>query len=211
MFFSAIAFCHFKSAIISKADSSISTTKTGVVLFHDKNRNKFMNMLELVKQGYASDPPNVSMYIPKTDRFGRKLIDKDGLTLYRSIRGTSNLESLHQYLTTSFGHTVAGPWYSDVLLAIVRHFYNWRMSIKNRPNFPTLMHYNGLMIDRINNLYELIFGHTKHRDWGHYNDLAGEIGYVVTKKQQNDFFSYQWVGPKRGHCRSLSDKIKTPV
>ena len=124
-------------------------------------------MLELVKQDYASDPSNISMYIPKTDRYGKPLIDKDGLILYRSIRVTSNLESLHQYLTTSFGHTVAGPWYSDVLLAIMRHFYNWRMSMKNCSNFLTLMHCNGLMIDRINNLYELIFGHTKHRDWTH--------------------------------------------
>ena len=27
-------------------------------------------------------------------------------------------------------------------------------------------------------------------------NLAGKIGYVVTKKQQNDFFTNQWVGPK---------------
>lgn len=79
----------------------------------------------------------------KTDRFGRIMIDRDGLPLYRSIRGTSNLESIHQYLTTSFGHTMAGPWYSDSLLAILRHFLNWRMSRKNRPNFPNLMHYDG--------------------------------------------------------------------
>ena len=85
-------------------------------------------MLDLVKKGYASDPPNCAMCIQKKDEHGRKLVDKDGLTLYRSIRGTSNLESLHQYLTTSFGHTVSGPYYSDSLLAIVRHQYNWMMS-----------------------------------------------------------------------------------
>ena len=93
-------------------------------------------MLELVKKGYASDPPGMAMYLPKTDSYGRPLIDKDGLKLYRSVRGTSNLESLHQYLTTSFGHTVAGPMYSDELLTIVRHQYNWRMSLKNHPGFP---------------------------------------------------------------------------
>ena len=77
-------------------------TKTGVILFHDKNKKKFNNMLEMVKKGYASDPVNIAMYIAKTNRHGIPLVDKDGLTLYRSIRGTSNLESLHQYLTTSF-------------------------------------------------------------------------------------------------------------
>ena len=99
-------------------------TQTGVILFHDKNRKKFKNMLDMFRKGYASDPPSMAMYIHKTDNFGRRMVDKDGLALYRSIRGTSNLKSLHQYLTTSFGHTVAGPWYSDSLLAVVRHFYN---------------------------------------------------------------------------------------
>lgn len=82
------------------------------------------------------------------------MVDKDGLILYRSLRGTSNLESLHQYLTTSFGHTAAGPLYSDCLLTLVRHYYNWRMSLKNRPGFPQLIHYDGIMIDRINCYYE---------------------------------------------------------
>ena len=155
-------------------------TQTGVALFHEKNKRKFMNMLELVKKGYGSDPPKISMYIPKTDRFGKPIVDRDGLTLYRSIRGTSNLESLHQYLTTSFGHTIAGPWYSDILLTIVRHFYNWRMSMKNRPNFSNLTHYNGLLIDRINNLYELIYGHTKNRDWSTYNEnLPSQLTFGI--------------------------------
>ena len=81
-------------------------------------------MLAMVKKGYASDPPSLSMYIPKTNSYGESMVDKDGLVLYRSIKGTSNLESLYQYLTTSFGCTMAGPWYSDILLAVVRHFYN---------------------------------------------------------------------------------------
>ena len=76
-------------------------------------------MLEVFKKGYASDPQGYSMYVTKTNNFRIKMVDKDGLTLYRSLQGTSNLESLHQYLTTSFGHTKAGPWYSDVLLTVV--------------------------------------------------------------------------------------------
>ena len=99
------------------------------------------------------------------------MVDKDGLALYRSLRGTSNLESLHQYLTTSFGHTKAGPWYSDLLLTVLRHFYNWRVSQKNRPNFPNLNHYDGLLIDCINNLYEQIYGFRKHRGWVSFNEI----------------------------------------
>ena len=124
----------------------------------------------MVKKGYASDPLNVPMYFKKTNKYGRVMIDKDGLTLYRSVQGTSNLESLHQYLTTSFGHTMAGPYYSDILLTVVRYFYNWRMSRKNRPGFPPLQHYNGLMVDRINVLYETIFGYCKYIDWQPFNE-----------------------------------------
>ena len=160
-------------------------SKKNTKLFNDRARKKFENVLELVKQGYASDPEHMSMYIPKTDSFGRVMVDKDGLQLYRSIRGTSNLESLHQYLTTSFGHTIAGPWYSDMLLTIVKHFYNWRMSRKNRPGFPPISHYNGLLLDRINNLYEIIYGHVKYRSWKSFNEnlpLKAVYGVVAVEE-----------------------------
>ena len=57
-------------------------------------------MLELVKKGYALDPPGMAMYVPKTDSFGRPLVDKDDLKLFCSVRGTSNLESLQQVFVT---------------------------------------------------------------------------------------------------------------
>lgn len=139
-------------------------------LFSERNKHKFECMLDLVKKGYASDPPGVHLYLPKTDSLGRQMRDKDGLPLYRSLRGTSNLESLHQYLTTSFGHTMAGPLYSDSLLCVLRHNYNWRMSRKNRQHFPQLMHYDGLLIDRINRLYEGIYGYKKYVSWEAFND-----------------------------------------
>lgn len=139
--------------------------KTGKVLFNDKARKNFHAVLELVKKGYASDPDGVCLYSPKTNRDGKVMKDKDGLPLYRSLRGTSNLESFHQYLTTSFGHTSAGPRYSDCLLTVLRHFFNWRMSLRNRPNFPKIRHYHGLLIDRTNALYEEVFGHKKYDEW----------------------------------------------
>ena len=171
---------HRMTAVYEFFCDKIDTT-TGVKLFNDKNKKKFKNMLDTVKRGYASDPPHMSMYIQKTDRYGRPMADDDGLMLYRSLRGTSNLESLHQYLTTSFGHTIAGPWYSDCLLSVVRHNYNWRMSRKNRPYFPQIMHYEGEMIDRINTLYESLYGYSKYRDWKSFNEclpLVSAYGIV---------------------------------
>lgn len=161
-------------------------SKTSQKLFNERNQNKFLNVLAMVKDGYATDPPGLSLYVEKTDNYGRKMVDEDGLQLYRSVRGTSNLESLHQYLTTSFGHTVAGPYYSDCLLTILRHFYNWRMSRKNRPGFPRLHHYNGLLIDRINSLYELIYGYPKYRNWSSFNDsLPWKSPYGIVEVERD--------------------------
>ena len=140
----------------------------------------------MIRKGHASDPKHMSMYIPKTNNYGQPMVDQDGLMLYRSLRGTSNLESLHQYLTTSFGHTVSGPWYSDTLLTIVRHMYNWRMSRKNRPGFPPVMHYDGLLIDQINNNYEIIYGISKYREWTTCNEnLPTSSAYGIVHIQQS--------------------------
>lgn len=166
-------------------DKIDSTTRH--TLFNDRNRNKFEGVLDLVKKGYASDPPGMSLYVEKTDTFGRLMKDKDGLTLYRSLRGTCNLESLHQYLTTSFGHTISGPFYSDCLLSIVRHHINWRMSRKNRPNFPPISHYDGMLLDHINSMYEIIYGECKYKDWEPFNEHLPEtvspFGIVAVNKQ----------------------------
>ena len=57
-------------------------SKTGVMLFHEKNK-KILNMLAMVKKGYTSDPPSLSMYIPKTKYYGEPMVDNDGFVLYR--------------------------------------------------------------------------------------------------------------------------------
>ena len=60
--------------------------------------------------------------------------------------------------------------YSDCILTVLRHFFNWRMSKRNRPNFPDLHHYDGLLIDRTNELYEDLFGRLKYEHWVPFND-----------------------------------------
>lgn len=192
-------------------------SKKNNVLFSKENKHKFECMLELVKQGYASDPTNISLYVPKTDKFGRNMKDKDGLQLYRCTRGTNNLEGLHQFLTTSFGHTVAGPRYSDNLSVILRHHYNWRMSRKNRPGFPKLQHYDGRMIDRINMYYETIYGHPKYREWSTFNEnlpVQSLYGILPVNNEltspfpatENDIKLIQ----KNQTLKYLSERQKTP-
>jgi len=70
-------------------------------------------------------------------------------------------------LSKCFGHTYSGAWYSDYLLTVIRHYHNWRASIRNRPGFPKLRHYDGQAIDKIN---ELCFSKPKYRNWISTND-----------------------------------------
>ena len=81
-----------------------------------------------------------------------------------------SLESLHKFLTTCFGHTNAGPRYSEDLLMVVQHTFNWRASVRNRPGYPKLLHYDGLLVDRVNQLYEELFHEPKYRDWSPFNE-----------------------------------------
>ena len=76
------------------------------------------------------------MYARKTDKFGNEMVDKDGLPLYRSLWGISNIESGHQTPSQGFGHNRAGVEYTDCLFAVIRHFASWCASEQNRPGFP---------------------------------------------------------------------------
>ena len=167
---------------------------TGAALFHDRAKHKSKNILKMITNGLISDPPGVSFYVKLLDENGCPKLDSQGLQLYRSIRGTSLVESFHELLTRSFGHTQAGAFYSDSLLTLVRHYHNWRASLRNRPNFPRLRHYDGEAIDVVNELYEYCFGTPKYPQWLGTNDgiLPREVspyGVVPSSEDENILFS----------------------
>lgn len=134
-------------------------------LFNVNARKKAINVLEMIKAGLLSDPPGVSFYVKVLNHDGSPKTDKKGLQLYRSIRGTNLVESIHQTYTRAFGHSRAGIMYSDNLLTYIRHIHNWRCSLRNRPGFPRLRHFDGEAIDTVNDLYEYVFGVVKYPDW----------------------------------------------
>ena len=180
-------------------------TKTGACLFNEKARKKADLVLKAILRGEYSDPPNqdCSLYCRKTDAYGREMTDENGLPLYRSLRGTSLLESLHQKLTKAFGHTMAGVMYSDCLLALLRHQTNWRASERNRPDFPQVRHYEGLLIDAVNELYESVFGERKYANWDSSDKYMVELspfGIVPLDKEGPDS---RHVDPVEGLTKSL--------
>ena len=78
-------------------------------LFNKEAKKKAKLVLEAILRGELSDPPGAEWYVRKTNQRGEVMVDRDGLWLYRCFRGTNLTESMHQSLTTAFGHTRAGP------------------------------------------------------------------------------------------------------
>ena len=132
------------------------------------------------------------------------MVDCDGLWLYPCFRGTNLTESMHQTLTTSFGHTRAGPRYSDNLLAMVRHVLNWRASKRNRPGFPRVGHMDGRLLDATNDLFEDVFGEVKYEHWVHSDESntnsKSPYGLVTL---DDDGPSGETVDPVAGLTKSL--------
>ena len=144
------------------------------------------------------------------------MTDQDGLQLYRCFRGTNMTESMHQSLASCFGHTRAGPQYSDCLLAVVRHRFNWRASERNRPNFPQARHYNGCALDTVNELYEMVFGHPKYPHWIHYNEVAADLewpayGIVPLTEEDASVFNCHPVSGSTKSLRYLALRQQVPV
>jgi hypothetical protein len=93
-------------------------------LFNENSKEMTELVLEGILRGEISDPAGVSFYCHKTNDDGTYMVDKDGLPLYRSFRGTNLAEALHRAMISSMGHTKSGPRYSDCLLTFLRHMYN---------------------------------------------------------------------------------------
>jgi hypothetical protein len=93
--------------------------KTSQPLFNDTAWDKATNILENVRLGYYSDPPDVSLYMDQ----GK---DSDGLNLYKCLRGTNHVEGgVHQNIIKRFGsYTNASARFGVNLLRDYRLTHN---------------------------------------------------------------------------------------
>ena len=157
-------------AVYNLFEDTIAFT-TNMPLFNCKAKEKVKNVLEMMQAGYLSDPHGVSFYINLYNEDSTLHLNKRGLQLYRSVRGTSLVESLHELLTRSFGHTRAGARYSDNFLTKLCHYSNWRASLRNRQGFPQLRHYDGIAVDIVNDLNKECFGTLKYPEWAGTNNI----------------------------------------
>jgi hypothetical protein len=71
--------------------------------FSQEARKTAETLLETVRLGFVSDPPGVALYYVR----GK---DRDGLTLYRTVRGTNSVEGgVHMLIRRIFGSLRASP------------------------------------------------------------------------------------------------------
>ena len=107
--------------------------KTLSLLFNDMAIKKADFVIKEILRGGYSDPPGpfCGLYFRKTNICGRYMVEKDGLWIYRSMIGNSLLESVHQNITKSFGHTMAGVLYINFLLTLMWHHMNWKAYQRN--------------------------------------------------------------------------------
>jgi hypothetical protein len=95
---------------------------SGQPLFNSRAWEVAANVLENIRRGYYSDPPNISFYYPR----GK---DKHGLMRYRCVRGTNAIEGgIHQNIIRWFGTFNASPDFAVELLRDYTLTHNLKVS-----------------------------------------------------------------------------------
>ena len=140
-------------------------------LFNDKAKEKEKNILEMKRAGCLSDPHGVSFYVNLFNADCMLHLDKHGLQMFRSVRGTRLVESLYELLSRSFGHTKTESCYFESILTKLHHNSIWRASLRNRPGFPQLQHYDRKAGDIVSDFYEKCSGTLKYSEWAGTNDI----------------------------------------
>ena len=95
-----------------------------------------------------------------------------------------------------------GVIYIDWLMTLLWHHMNCKLSERNQPDFTQFRHYNNLMVDYVNELYESIFGFTKYVNWElstNYMEENSLYGIVLLDKE----------GPESCHVEPVEGLTKS--
>lgn len=96
---------------------------TGLSLFNEKAWETSENVLENIRRGYYSDPPNIQLYFSNG-------YDKHGLLRYKCCRGTNGIEGgIHQNIIRWFGAFNASPDFAVELLRDYILYHNLKVSL----------------------------------------------------------------------------------
>lgn len=114
-------------AAVIKVYGTRKDVKTGQPLFNRKAWDVARNVLENIRLGYFSDPPDVNLYFCMRR-------DKYGLNVYRCARGTNAVEGgVHQNLIRRFSSFNISPRHACNLLLDYSVTHNMRVSHSHEP------------------------------------------------------------------------------
>lgn len=130
-------------------------------VFDEKAHKAMANLIKLAEEGHVSDPNDVDLYQVSRAQ------DKDGLTVWRCIRGTNINECFHNKLSECLDLENCSIELADLLLQLFVDVYNQRAALRNIPGTIDHGHFDTGMIDKLNNLAEELTGaplHPEHRN-----------------------------------------------
>ncbi|KAJ6603953.1 hypothetical protein B0H10DRAFT_2229471 [Mycena sp. CBHHK59/15] len=105
------------------ADIECTVKKSRGAFFSDEAKEMVVHLLDTVRKGYLSDPNGISLYY----LMGK---DRDGLNLYRTVRGTNSVEGgFHMAVRRIFGSLRASPELAECLML------NWILRRNKRVGF----------------------------------------------------------------------------
>jgi hypothetical protein len=91
-------------------DIQCSTKKSNGPFFSDDAKEMVQHLLQTAREGYLSDPPGIPLYYLMG-------VDRDGLKIYRTVRGTNSLEGgFHMVVRRIFGSLRASPELTECIL-----------------------------------------------------------------------------------------------
>ncbi|KAJ6610745.1 hypothetical protein B0H10DRAFT_2224787 [Mycena sp. CBHHK59/15] len=128
---------------VAYADMCCTTKKNRGSFFSEEAKEMAKNLLETIRKGYLSDPPRVRLYW----LMGK---DRDGLNIYRTVRGTNSIEGgFHMTVRRIFGSLRASPELAECLLVnwILRR--NTKVGFHNRTGMKYRGHFDLWMRDEI--------------------------------------------------------------
>jgi len=154
-------------AAVMKMYGPLKDATSGEPLFNGKCWDTVKNLLEHIRNGYYSDPPDVPLFYEI-----RK--DRDGLPLYRCCRGTNDVEGgVHQNLIRYFESFNVSPRraINMILVYCVRH--NIRVGTFNRTASRYVGHFNVPLKNRVVSLRERAANvlHQDSTDYGGWVNL----------------------------------------
>ena len=98
-------------------------------LFNKRAWKKANNLLEVLLDGFISNPPDLPLCLHQLNKKGDSKIDSDGFYLYHYIRETNLIELFHKSLVSAYRTWQVGIEYSDCLLMERNRRNNHRMSL----------------------------------------------------------------------------------